>query len=603
MRVQGDVREIDFESSDRSVVTKFHEHIVVDKDGTAGELSISGHAGGERAIDETFVRRDQPGMYLSRAGAPEEYAVLARAGLRAGGRVPLLPSGSATIERGESTTVTAGKRSLRVTAYALSGIDLQPFTIWLDDALELFAAGDLILTGWESTTAALDAAETRMAAARQTKLATTLMHRPAHALVFEHARLFDAQSRRLIPNTTVRIDADRITAVGRDGSVAVPRDAERVDAHHRVLLPGLWDLHVHIGNPVQGVLLIAAGVTTVRNMGLPAPPGHEHQFIDGQRIGPRQLFVGVLDGPGPHASATPLLVDDEASVRQAVDQIAAAGWTQAKVYNSFKAALVPAFIDEAHRRGLRTSGHVPDGMKALELVRAGIDELQHAYMVLLQFVHEPALKDQTPITRFRAFAEQAGAIDFAAPAVQDFVKQLAIHHVDVDVTLVSGEQDLMAKKDAPSPVFAAIAARLPVQAARQLEGGALVPAPATFAATLKLARVLHDAGVPLAFGTDQPYFGFSAERELELYVKAGIPAADALYAATLGAARIMKRDKDLGSIAPGKLADLVLIDGDPLADISAVRRPTVVCKNGNLYDPIALWRSLGIASYSPPPSP
>ena len=65
----------------------------------------------------------------------------------------------------------------------------------------------------------------------------------------------------------------------------------------------------------------------------------------------------------------------------------------------------------------------------------------------------------------------------------------------------------------------------------------------------------------------------------------------------------MKRDRDLGSIAPGKVADLVLIDGDPLADISAVRRPTVVCKSGNVYDPIALWRALGIASYSPPPSP
>jgi imidazolonepropionase-like amidohydrolase len=101
--------------------------------------------------------------------------------------------------------------------------------------------------------------------------------------------------------------------------------------------------------------------------------------------------------------------------------------------------------------------------------------------------------------------------------------------------------------------------------------------------------------VPLAVGTDEQLYGFSLERELELYVQAGIPAADTLAAATLGAARIMKRDRDLGSVEPGKLADLVVIDGDPLADIRAVRRPSLVCKGGSLYDPVALWRTLGIA--------
>jgi imidazolonepropionase-like amidohydrolase len=312
----------------------------------------------------------------------------------------------------------------------------------------------------------------------------------------------------------------------------------------------------------------------------------------------------VLDGKGPNASPTPLLVDDEASVRATIDRLAAAGFAQAKVYNSFPAALVPAFVDEAHKRGLRASGHVPDGMKALDLVRAGVDELQHAYMVLLQFVREPTRDKLTPVSRFQAFAAQAGAIDFSSPAVRAFVNELKARHVDVDITLVSGEQELMAKAGQPSPVYAAVAARLPAQTERQIvDVGALVSSPAAFAATLRLARVLHDAGVPLAFGTDEVLYGFSDERELELYVAAGIPAGDALYAATLGAARIMKRDGELGSVAPGKLADLVIIDGDPLADIAAVRRPTLVCKNGNLYDPIALWRALGIAPYAPAATP
>jgi cytosine/adenosine deaminase-related metal-dependent hydrolase len=589
------VRDVDYEVTDRSMVTRVHEHIVIDVDGTAREIRISGRAIGGQAIDEKFVRAADKGMYVSQAGAPEETAVLARALLRAHGPVPLLPSGSATLERGEPLTVTVGKRSRRVTPYDIGGIDLEPFTIWLDDDRELFLAGDMIASGWEASAPTLLAAQKRIDEARQRRLASTLMRTPAHPLAFEHARLFDPESRKLIASTTVLVDGERIKAVGRDGSVALLPGTERIDAHGKVMLPGLWDLHAHLGGAVQGLLLIAAGVTTVRNMS--APLGRQHQFVDGQAIGPRQLFVGVIDGHGPNAAPTPLLADDEPSVRKLVDELAAAGFAQAKVYNSFKPSLVPAFVDEAHKRGLRASGHVPDGMKALDLVHDGVDELQHAYMVLLQFVHEPPPKELTPMSRFKAFAEQAGAIDFDSPAVRAFVKELEARKVDVDLTLVSGEQQLTARAGEPSPAYAAISGRLPAQTARQLESGPLAYSPATFAATLKLARVLHDAGVPLAFGTDEVLYGFSAERELELYVKAGIPVGDALYAATLGAARIMKRDAELGSVAAGKLADLVLIDGEALTDISVVRRPTLVCKNGKLYDPLALWRSVGIAPY------
>jgi hypothetical protein len=163
----------------------------------------------------------------------------------------------------------------------------------------------MIVSGWESTVPEILAAETRLRETRQRQLAAALMHRPAHSLAFEHARLFDPQSRHLIPHTTVLIDGERITAVGRDGSIAVPRDTERIDAHDRVMLPGLWDLHAHLGglSPDKGILLIAAGVTTVRNMA--ATPGQQRQFEDGKAIGPRQLFVGVLDGHGPNASPSP----------------------------------------------------------------------------------------------------------------------------------------------------------------------------------------------------------------------------------------------------------------------------------------------------------
>jgi imidazolonepropionase-like amidohydrolase len=374
--------------------------------------------------------------------------------------------------------------------------------------------------------------------------------------------------------------------------VALPANVERIDVHGQTLLPGLWDLHTHLVRR-DGLLLIAAGVTSVRNMGSSHMEETAKQFAEGSAIGPRELFVGVLDGHGPFAAPTPLLVDDEAAVRQAIARLAAAGYVQAKVYNSFKPALVPAFIDEAHKRGLRTSGHVPDGMKALDLVRAGVDELQHAYMVLLQFVKEPA--EKSPLSRFAAFAAQAGKIDFAAPEVRALVAELARRHVAVDLTLVSGEQLLTARDGEISPVYAAIAARLPLQARRQLEGAGLAWSPDAFAATLTLARTLWHAGVPLAFGTDERLYGFSLERELQLWVQAGIPATEVLYSATLGAAKLMHRDGELGSVAAGKLADLLIVDGDPTADMAAMRRVRLVCKGGRLYDPRALWHAVGIA--------
>jgi imidazolonepropionase-like amidohydrolase len=589
----GNRRDVTFEYKDRGVGPSLREQIVVDGAGVIVEARIQGEDTG-RPVTETFSRGTQRGFYLARNGTPEEPAVLVRALLRAGGALPLVPSGEATLTRGETLTVAAGGQKRKVTAYALGGVDLQPFTVWLDEAGELFCTGDTIAAGWEGTAPALAAADVRAEEARQLRLATELARLPTGPLVFEHARLFDPEARRLRPNTTIVVDKERVVAVGRDGEVALPSGAEHIDVHGQTLLPGLWDLHVHAGAR-DGILLIAAGVTSVRNMGSTRVEETAHQFAEGKVIGPRMLFTGVLDGHGPFASATPLLVDDEAGVRKAIAQLAAAGYVQAKVYNSFKAALVPAFVDEAHKRGLRASGHVPDGMKALDLVRAGVDELQHAYMVLLQLVQEPPPAERSPPSRFAAFSRQAGAIDFAAPPAQALVAELARRHVAVDLTLVAMEQLLTAREGEVSPAYAPIAARLPVQARRQLESAGLAFAPEAFQATLTLAQKLWRAGVPLVFGTDERLYGFSAERELALWVKAGIPTGEVLYAATLGAARIMRRDADLGSLAPGKLADLVIVDGDPLADMAAMRRVRLVVKGGRIYDPRALWHALGIA--------
>jgi imidazolonepropionase-like amidohydrolase len=171
----------------------------------------------------------------------------------------------------------------------------------------------------------------------------------------------------------------------------------------------------------------------------------------------------------------------------------------------------------------------------------------------------------------------------------------------VEATLACSEALLTTAPGEAAATNAAIAQRLPTRALRALRTGPFPGAasehPArvrTFEAMLTLVRRLHAAGVPLAIGTDQALWGPSLHRELELHVRAGIPAAEVLSLATLGAARLMKRDRELGSVHPGKAADLVLVDGDPTTRIEDIRRVVTVVKAGIVYDPQALSTAVGL---------
>ena len=170
----------------------------------------------------------------------------------------------------------------------------------------------------------------------------------------------------------------------------------------------------------------------------------------------------------------------------------------------------------------------------------------------------------------------------------------------VDPTVNAFEELFANRPGAIAPGYTVVAPRLPPQVRRQLLTGGL-PVPEgkdqryqdSLQALLRMIKVLHDAGITLVPGTDAMP-GFGMHRELELYEKAGIPAPEVLRMATIGAARVMKRDKELGSIAPGKLADLVLVDGDPAQRVADIRHTSLVIKDGNIYEPAALYKSIGV---------
>jgi len=568
------------------------------------EFSVDGETAHWKNRAEQGARKTTGNaFYVSLNGPPEEQLLLAQAALANGGKISLLPEGEGRVQRVSGLDVEAKGKKKHVELYSLSGLDFSPQYLWLDEAHEYFAAGDrwfmTIREGWDGAQDALLSAQNGVAAQRAAELAKKLAHHYSAGIVFEHANLFDAETTRILPNQTVVIAGNRITSVGAGKSEGLPAGALTINATGKTLIPGLWDMHAHVAEG-DGLLNLAAGVTTVRDLGnsIDELMARRKRIEEGTEIGTRIILAGIIDGPGPYQGPTKVLAATEAEARKAVDNYVELGYEQIKIYSSVKPELVPSIITEAHKAGLRVSGHIPAYMTASECIRLGYDEIQHVNFLILNFF--PEVKETQTRLRITEPARLAAGLDLGSSDVQSFVQLLKDHHTSVDPTMSIFEGQYTARPGQVSPGYAAVFTRLPVQVRRgMLNGGLQVPEGMdaryreSFAKMVAMVGLLYKAGVPIEAGTDS-LAGFALHRELELDTQAGIPPAEVLKLATFGAARIMKRDADLGSIAPGKLADVVLVDGNPAANISDVRRTAVVVKNGVVFLPSEFDDALGI---------
>jgi len=274
---------------------------------------------------------------------------------------------------------------------------------------------------------------------------------------------------------------------------------------------------------------------------------------------------------------------------------------QIKIYSSVKPELVPVIIDEAHKKGLRVSGHVPAGMTASEFVKDGADEIQHMNFVFLNFW--PEVKETRTPARFTEPGKRAASLDLNSAQVNDFIALLKQHHTVIDPTMTIWEATYVDRPGNISEEDAYMFERLPLQIQRGAKMAAeALPTPDaatdklyrdSYANFVRMVKKLYDSGITEVAGTDLGK-GYSLHRELEIYNGAGIPAPQVLQMATLTAAQVMKRDSDLGSIAPGKLADLILVNGDPTTNISDIRKIDVVVKGGAVMYPKELYPAMGI---------
>jgi imidazolonepropionase-like amidohydrolase len=550
-----------------------------------------------------------PAFYSPLNGGPAEIALLAHAALQNGGKtnggkIALLPEGQARVQRMTELDIEASGHKQHVALYAITGLDFSPTYFWAEASDKFFASvddwGTVIPEGWESSAPTLLAAQNKVKESRAADLAAKLAHHPPNGILFTHANVFDAESAKIIPDQEVFISGNRVVSFG-----PAPIWSERVptfktiDATGKTLLPGLWDMHAHVSDN-DGLLNLAGGVTTVRDLANDTDSllARRQRIIDGKEIGTRIVLAGIIDGRGPFQGPTKVLVSTEAEARAAVDNYKRLGYVQIKIYSSVKPELVPAIIDEAHKNGLRVSGHIPAEMTAAQCVELGYDEIQHVNFLILNFF--PEVKNTNTTPRLTEPAMRGAALDLTSPQVQSFIKLLQDHHTKLDLTLSIFEDMYLNRAGQIPRGFQPIASRLPPQVRRGLLTTGLTP-PAgmddtyrkSFAKMMDLAGLLYRAGIPIEAGTDS-MAGFALHRELELDVQAGIPASQVLQNATLNAARIMNLDKDLGSISPGKLADVTLVDGNPAANISDIRKTVLVVKDGVLYNSAELYAELGV---------
>ena len=625
-RMPGGLVKVRYVFKDNGRGPEVEEEFRVAPDGTLAEYHAKGTSTFGSVIDERFSRKgstatwqstiekdsrevDGTVMYVPFNASMEITSLMASAlARRPEGKLQLLPGGVLSQTTLETAEIRRGEETRTVQLIAHTGLDPVPSFYWMTTGAQPRVVAAIypgylasIEEGWE---ASVDDLERRQLAAEQRMLKemAARLRKPLDGLtVVRNARVFDSDNGSIGPLSDVFVLRGRITTILPAGAPPAGA-ANEIDAAGRVMLPGLFDMHGHVSRWAGG-LDLAAGVTTTRDMA--NDNATMQQIVDdvanGTLLAPRIVTAGFIEGESEHAARHGFVVKDLDGAKKAVDWYAARGYPQLKIYNSFPKEILRETIAYAHERGMRVSGHVPVHLRAQDVIDAGYDELQHINQLMLNFLVTPETDTRT-LQRFYLPAEKAGTLDFESKPVQDFIATLAKKKIVVDPTLATF--DYLKQRDGQIPApFAAVFDNLPTSVQRSLRSGGMnIPDDATAAryaksydAMVAFVGRLHRAGVPIVAGTDHVP-GFTLHSELELYVKAGMTPAEALQTATKNAA-LYARASDRGHIAPGKTADLVLVDGDPTKSIGDIRKIALVITQGSVIDPRAVYESLGIKPF------
>jgi imidazolonepropionase-like amidohydrolase len=429
--------------------------------------------------------------------------------------------------------------------------------------------------------------------------------------VIMHATVLNPATSSVQRNRTVVITGDRINSVSDAEKFQLPKNARIIDATGQYLIPGLWDMHVHSafgdwfpgGRDIILPLFVANGVTGVRDMGGDVPVLMEwrKEIASGQIIGPRMVISGpMLDAYLPNGKLrfpSSIAVSTPATAVVAVDSLKAQGVDFIKVQSVISHDAYLAAAAEAHKQGLPIVGHVPDKVRIQEVVEAGQKSIEHLMGIFegCSTEEDKFIKGEGNLKLLLTTQNQQRCDSLVKLLAQHqtwqvptlawqrggtFLDQRDLKHDPLDKYVPAYWRDVTWRRftDEMMPDLL----RDPLTLRRDY-----------FAHNLQMVGAMHRAGVPFMAGTDTApgvYIvpGFSLHDELANFVEAGFTPMEALQTATSNPAKFLGMESSLGSVEPGKIADLVLLSANPLEDIRNTRKISMVIANGQMFDRAAL---------------
>ena len=478
----------------------------------------NGTAAGRAPLMPARRRIQRPAFYVSQGGPIARTAWFLESLLaRPDKSLDLLPGGRASAARLIDLEVGSGAARQTITLWSVTGISTSPLPVWADASNKFFAITFGIAwlpEAYAGEQAKIEAAQAAAMAAQAPGLAKSLVTVPAGPVAFTGVRLFDADATRFLTDQTVVVDKGVIAAVGARESVTVPAGAQVIDGRGKTLLPGLWDSHMHIGDDFTGLQELSLGVTSVRDPGNDDVRTHRatRRAPPPARCSRPHVYASsLIDGKGTYTAQVANVATSEAEAIALVDKAKANGFIGVKFYGTFNPAWLPASIREAHKLGLHVHGHIPAGMRPVDAITAGYDEITHINWVMMQAMPDSVIPVSNGIMRFEGPGRYAKDVKLEERGHQDDHRRRWRASASTAIRRWSRSRACTCRRTAtcrpPMRRLSAPCRRRP--SANFRAGGFAVPKDltradyrASWAKMVGLLGKMHQAGVPIVAGTD-----------------------------------------------------------------------------------------------------
>lgn len=623
---EGDTIQIDYDYKNNGRGPTMKERIVLNKEGFPVQWDITGNTTFGNTIDEHYTlegisaswtdatgsdstKVDNALWYVNQSGSPYSAILTARSLLKSPEySADVLPAGKLRLTEMEKIIVELDSATVDLITYAISGADLNPSYIIADSNQRLFAVISpsfiIVREGFEAKEKELRAYAEKYSTERFESMQKKYAHNYGKKVRIANVRIFDSKTLALTPLSSVLVNGELIISI--DAPDAKGEDEVIIDGANGTLVAGMYEMHAHTGDE-DALLNVLAGVTSFRDM------GNDNEVLDdlikkinsGVLAGPRIHRLGFIEGQSEYSANNGIIVSSEAEALAAVDTYHDKGFYGVKLYNSMNGDWAPSIVKRAHEYGMFVCGHVPAFSNANDMLEADFDEMTHINQTMLGWVLEPE-EDTRTLLRLTAL-KRFPKLDLNSPEVQKTLNLYIKNNTAIDPTLAIHEVLMKARNGEVWEGTKDYIAHMPPNTQRGFKVAlADIATPEDdeayrqgYEKIVETLKMMKDKGILIVPGTDLGG-SFYYHRELELYQQLGYTPAELVKLATFDMAQYLG-DEDLGSIAPGKMADFFLIPGNPVEDIKAIKTISMVSRGGTFYYPSEVYPAFGIQPFTPMP--